>query len=232
MVVALHGLGETHDEKLGVRAWLDLYGLRTAHSRLVRPPIMRESKRLDFTDERLGEVNRELAQKAFRGLVVVCPFTPNVKTSNDPKKALDSYATWIADVVVPRARSEAVVKTDARSTALVGCSMGGAVALEIVARRPEVFGGIGLVQGAISDFTAPRHAGVIAKAVAAHGPRDVQLLTSDGDPFVAGHRTFAKELAKLGVPSELLVLPGPHDQPWLREAGAIEMLLYQDRHRI
>ena len=231
MVVALHGLGEAHDEKLGVRAWLDLYGLRSSYSRLLRPPIARQSKRADFTDSRLAEVNVELARRPFRGLVLVCPFTPNVKTFKDPNKALATYADWISDVVLPRARRGAMVKTDVASTAIVGCSMGGSVALEVVSRRPETFGGIGLVQGAVSDFTAARYAAGLAKAVAAHGPRDVHLLTSEGDPFVSGHHSFAKALTKLGVPVELRVLPGPHDQPWLREAGSIEMLLYQDRHR-
>ena len=50
LVIALHGLGESHDEELGVRAWLDLYGLKTSYTRLCRPPILRESKRNDFTD--------------------------------------------------------------------------------------------------------------------------------------------------------------------------------------
>jgi hypothetical protein len=31
------------------------------------------------------------------------------------------------------------------------------------------------------------------------------------------------------VANTLRVLPGPHDQPWLREAGTIEMLHWHDR---
>src|SRR5512139_471462 len=37
LVVALHGLGESRDPSLGIRAWLDLYGLRTSYERLVAP---------------------------------------------------------------------------------------------------------------------------------------------------------------------------------------------------
>ena len=68
-----------------------------------------------------------------------------------------------------------------------------------------------------------------SEAIDRFGPRDVHLLTSEGDPFLAGHVAFAAALTKHGVPFEKRVLPGPHDQPWLREAGTIEMLLYQDR---
>ena len=40
----------------------------------------------------------------------------------------------------------------------------------------------------------------------------------------------AKALGELGVDSELVVIPGPHNQPWLREIGTLEMLLWHDRH--
>lgn len=229
LVVALHGLGETHDEKLGAHAWLDLYGLRSAYPRLLAPPVTRTEKRVDFTDERLAEVNRSLAQRPFGGLVVVCPFTPNVKPMKDPKASLDRYAAWLIETVIPRARREARVKAGAPSTTLVGCSMGGSVALEVFSRKPEAFGGLGLVQGAVSEVNAPRWAEMLLSASKASGPRDVHLLTSEADPFVAGHRALAKALSARGVANELRVLPGPHDQPWLREAGTIEMLLYQDR---
>lgn len=231
LVVALHGLGETHDEKLGVHAWLDLYGLRAAYERLLHPPVRPVGRRGDFTDARLAEVNAALAQAPFRGLVVACPFTPNTKRMNDPARALASYAAWIADTVVPRARREAGAASSTSATTIVGCSMGGAVALEVFARRPEVFGGVGLVQGAVSAWSAPRHAAALAKAIDAAGPRDVHLLTSEEDPFLAGHRALAKELEAKKIRHELRVLPGPHDQPWLRDAGSIEMLLYQDRRR-
>ena len=33
------------------------------------------------------------------------------------------------------------------------------------------------------------------------------------------------------IANDLQILPGPHDQPWLRESGALEMLLWHDRSR-
>lgn len=230
LVVLLHGLGETGDELTGIRAWVERYGLATAYERLRRPPIARTSKRKDWTDARLSEVNAALAAKAFSGLCLVCPYTPNVNKLPDPSGSLDTYAAWITDTVLPRARKDAPVYADAARTAIDGCSLGGAVALEVFLRKPDAFGAFGGAQSAISEFRAPSHADRIAKALA-KGAKPCHLLTSESDPFLAGNKKLAAELAKKNIPCELRVLPGPHDQPWLREAGSIETLFWHDRRK-
>jgi hypothetical protein len=57
VLVLLHGLGETSSEALGVRAWIDRYGLLTSHARLARPPVGPESGRGDLTETRAHEIN-------------------------------------------------------------------------------------------------------------------------------------------------------------------------------
>lgn len=229
LVIALHGLGESTDEALGVRAWPELYGLKSSYERLKKPPVVRESKRKDFTDARLAEVNQILSTRGFRGMAVACPWTRQVSKFPDPKATYDAYTTWLMDVVIPRCRIEApAVSPDPAATTLVGCSMGGPIAFEIFSRRPESFGSVGLVQGAVSTFYVDKYSQVVADAMAAHGKRDVLLLTSGGDSFRDSHEAFKVALDKRGVPNTLLVPPGPHDQPFLRETGTIEMLLYQD----
>lgn len=229
LVVALHGLGESHDEDLGVRAWLELYGLRHAYERLRHAPILRESQRKDFTDARLDEVNRMIAAKPFRGLAVACPFTPHIDELPNPGEAYAAYAEWITTVVMPRARVEAPILADASATSIVGCSMGGPIALDVFQRHPELFGSVGLVQGAVGEYLAEKHAEMIANAATSTGPKDVLLLSSSADPYRQGHEALAKSLEKRGVPHTLLIPPGAHDQPFLREAGSIELLLYEDR---
>ncbi|AKT42776.1 uncharacterized protein CMC5_070030 [Chondromyces crocatus] len=231
LLVLLHGKGETGDERMGAWAWVERYGLGTAYDRLRRAPIARTSKRGDWTEGRLAEVNAHLAAKAFQGLVIACPYTPDVHRTSNPAASLDGYAKWLAEVVVPRARAEAPVFTETARTALDGCSLGGYVGLEAFLRRPEVFGAWGGVQSAFGAHRAPGFAERLAKAVAAVGPRDLHLLTSQGDPFLPGNQKLAAELSKKQVPCTLRVLPGPHDQPWLREAGTIEMLLWHARRR-
>src|SRR5688572_29689547 len=60
LLVLLHGLGETHDERLGAHAWVVRYGLLEAYARLRRPPVARTSRRGDFPEERLAKVNADL----------------------------------------------------------------------------------------------------------------------------------------------------------------------------
>lgn len=233
LLVLLHGLGETGDERMGVYAWLERYGLGTAYDRLRRPPVARTSRRRDFTDARLAEVNAALGARPFRGFAIACPFTQNINKAPRPAAALDEYARWIAEVVVPRARSEANAKEGPENTAIDGCSLGGFIGLEVFLRRPELFGAWGGVQAAIGAHRATSYADRIAAAVAKVGARTIgiHIETSEADPFRDANVALSKKLTEKGVVNELLISPGPHDQPWLRESGTLEMLLWHDRRR-
>src|SRR5262249_37323725 len=101
LLVLLHGLGETSDDRLGAHAWSDRYGLVTAYERLRRPPIVRTSTRADWTDARLAEVNASLAARPFRGFVVACPSMPRLAA-----REIEAYARWLVEAAIPRARSE------------------------------------------------------------------------------------------------------------------------------
>ena len=231
LLVALHGLGESGDPALGVRAWLDLYGLRTSYERLLAPPIARTSKRKDWTDGRLAEVNESLRREPFAGLAVVCPFTPNVRKMTDSAASQRKYGDWIVNDLIPAARSRAPVASTAAATAIDGCSMGGPIALETVAAHPAAFGAVGVVQPALGTARAASFAKALAAAREKNASLAIHLLTSQGDPFLAATRALAKELGARSVPHTLRVSPGPHDQPWLRETGTIEMLLFHERGR-
>lgn len=230
LLVLLHGLGETVDERMGAYAWLERYGLATSYERLRRPPVARTSKRPDLPDERAAAVNVELAGRPFRGLAIACPFTPNVQKMNRAA-ALDGYTRWLTEVVIPRARVEAPVLTDAASTGIDGASLGGYIGLEVFLRRPDAFGSWGGVQSAIVAYRAEDYAKRLADAFkkAAPKPFHLHVQTSAADPFRAANELLASLLAKKGVPRDLLILPGPHDQPWLRESGTLEMLLWHER---
>jgi enterochelin esterase-like enzyme len=229
LLILLHGLGETGDERMGAYAWVERYGLGTAYDRLRRPPVVRTSRRRDFTDVRLAELGAELSRRPFRGMAIACPFTPNVHKAAHPKAALEGYARWIAEVVIPRARKDAPVHTDAARTALNGCSLGGYIGLEVFLHRADMFGAWGGVQAALGMHRVSGFAERIAAAIAKVGPRALHLLTSEADPFRDQNVSLAAALKKKGVRVDLAILPGPHDQPWLREAGTIEMLLWHDR---
>lgn len=231
LLVALHGLGESGDPALGIRAFLDLYGLRTSYERLRAPPIERTSKRKDWTDERLAEVNASLRRRPFTGIAVLCPFTPNIRKLANPTVAQREYGEWITNELVPAARREAPVLTTAVSTSIDGCSMGGPIALETLIAHPAAFGALGVVQPALGAARAAHWARALAGAREKNDKLVIHLLSSEGDPFADATRALAKELKKLEVPHTLRIPPGPHDQPWLRETGTIEMLLFHERGR-
>jgi enterochelin esterase-like enzyme len=230
MLVLLHGLGETGNEMLGIHAWGDRYGLVRAYERLCRPPVERlYPKQSWFSDDHIARVNRSLARRPFGGVVLVCPVTPNPYKLQPAARTLDRYADWIEQTLLPAVRERAPVSDGARHTGLDGCSLGGYVGVEVFLRKPHLFGSFGGVQSAFSAPAALSYAERIAKALADIGPRPIRLGSSGSDPYAAANRAFAKKLDELGVPNELSIPPGPHNQPWLKEVGTLDMLLWHER---
>jgi predicted esterase len=224
LVVFLHGLGETVDEKLGAYAWVDKYGLGSAWQRMKRAPIERTSTRGEWTDARLAEVNAELAARPFRGFAMVCPYMPNLKGAAE----VDAYAKWIESSLLPRVRKETRVFEDVDRTYLCGVSLGGYVSLEVLVRLPHVFGAWCGLQTAIGTWAAAGYAEKIAKA-RNKAEKPMLILTSTQDHWKASSEALAAELKTRNLPHAYRVIPGPHDQPWLREAGTIESLHWLDR---
>ncbi len=221
LVVFLHGLGETTNERLGAYAWLERYGLGSAWQRLKRAPIERTSKRGEWTEARLDEVNAELEARPFRGFAMACPFMPNPRGPAD----LDGYASWIERSLLPRCRKEAHVFPDAARTSLCGVSLGGYVSLEMLTRLPHLFGACAALQTAIGMWAAPRYAEKIARSP----DKAMLVLTSTLDQWRSSSEALAAALGAKNIAATFRVVPGPHDQPWLREAGTIEALHWLDR---
>lgn len=231
LLVALHGLGETGDERTGAHAWLERYGLGEAYRRLLSPPVERVTKHPYWAPGRLEQVNGLLAKRPFGGIAVACPYTPNVYKAPNRKGMLDDYADWLVDVVLPRARAEAPVRTRVADTSLDGCSLGGYVGMEVFLRKAEQFGAWGSVQGALGQHRVAGYAERLARLVNRVGPRPIHLQTSSADVFRKVNEQLARHLGERGVPHELLVGRGPHNQPWLRDEGTLEMLLWHERAR-
>ncbi len=235
LLVLLHGLGETWDQGVGAFAWVERYGLGNAYARLRRAPITRTSRQGSLLpDARLAELNASLAARPFRGVAIACPYTPNIARQPDPAAALDTYASWLAEVVVPRARREAPVFADAAHTSLDGVSLGGYLGIEVFCRKPEVFGALGCVQSAMSAHRIPgyaeRIAAIHAAAIKAGRPAPMfHIETTTSDPMHDLNLAFSNELTRRGVANDFVVLSGQHDQTFLRESGSMEMLLWHDR---
>jgi len=85
------------------------------------------------------------------------------------------------------------------------------------------------VQSAITEGNSARYAERLATALDGIAPKRIHIETSREDVFRKGNERLSAELDKRGIKNDLLVIPGWHDQPWLREAGTVEMLLWHDR---
>jgi enterochelin esterase-like enzyme len=230
LLVLLHGLGETGNELLGIHAWGERYGLVSSYERLKHAPLGRTlEKQRYLTDERLATLNASLAKRPFRGLAIACPVTPNPYKLQPAARTLDRYADWLAETLLPAVRKLGPVATDAEHTGLDGCSLGGYVGVEVFLRKPELFGAFGGVQSAFGAPAARQYAERIAQAIRRVGPRAVRIGSSTQDPYRTANEAFSDRLSELGVPHVLGVLPGPHNQPWLREVGTLDMLLWHDR---
>ncbi|HVU05688.1 MAG TPA: alpha/beta hydrolase-fold protein [Polyangiaceae bacterium] len=229
ILLLFHGLGETGDPKIGVRAWADRYGLVTADARLRHAPLSLAKPNRYVSEDRLARINGELGASPYRGAVLVCPFTPNIHKLPSEAQALDRLAEWTESTLLPAVRAQAPCREDPGGVSIDGCSLGGYMALGVFLRKPELFGAVGSVQPAIGEKIAPLYADLLKHAVEKAGPRSIHIETSSWDPELPSHQALSERLRALRVPHDYTVLPGGHDQIFLKEIGTLEMLLWHDR---
>jgi hypothetical protein len=85
VLVALHGRGETRKgPDRWSRGWLDDYALGRAIERLGSPPLEPKDLESLVTKERLTTLNRALVETPYQGLVIACPYMPDVLRGDAP----------------------------------------------------------------------------------------------------------------------------------------------------
>jgi enterochelin esterase-like enzyme len=227
-LLLFHGLGESTDEQVGIHAWQTRYGLEQSDARLRHPPIALAPDEREFIEPaELAGLDARLIEKPFSGLIVICPFTPNPRRQRQPERVLDRYSEWIEHSLLPVARAHAPLDA-ARGLGVDGCSMGGYVAAEVFARKPHLFRSFGVVQPAVAEDRAAGYASHLARAQSSQSLRGIHLQTSTRDPYRGAVDALARHLKRQGVRFTLDVLPGPHDQRWLRATGTLVMLAWHD----
>jgi len=228
LLVALGGLGETRRGlAAGAAGWVEDYWLDRTLKRLAAPPLTRA----DFQDlvdpARLAAINASLAARPYRGLVVACPFTPDLWT----QRSLDTvgpFARFLVERLLPRVRAEAPTLRAAASTGIDGVSLGGRLSLLAALEQPGAFGAVGVTQGAFHPDEVPEVTRRTAAARSRGGFR-LRLLTSDRDFYREALEELDVALVEAEVAHDHLDVPGPHGYPFNRGPGAIEMLLWHDR---
>lgn len=229
VLIALHGRGEANKgPALGVMGWPRDYELLRAIERICAPPLTEADYQGFFDRARLEATNTSLVANPFKGLIVVCPYLPDVDLHKAVAPARD-YARYLLEGVLPRVRAELPALSSAAATGIDGVSLGGAISLRVGTTRAESFGAVGSLQAALSDDQIPEFTKLASAARSQNPHLKLRLLTSSDDYFRAaiGHLSGAWKQA--GISHEFVEVPGPHDYPFNRGPGAIEMLLWHDR---
>lgn len=230
LLIALHGRGESNQGlRVGAWGWVHDYWLDRAIMNLRRPSLDSASL-LGLTDEsQLQRLNGSLAATPFRGLVIACPYTPDI-LSEPSLAAAEPFAQFVQDALLPRMRAEFPVDPARSATGIDGVSLGGRLALLTAWARPRLFGAVGTLQAAIRGSEIAALVERARKAMPhAEGPLPVRLLTSQGDPFRLPLQALANGMQEAGLTVTYQVVPGPHDYEFNRGPGGHEMLLWHDR---
>jgi len=230
VLIAMHGRGEAFKGPArGSYGWILDYGLLNAIRRLHAPPLSQDDLEKLGNEERLEHINASLTKRPYRGLIVVCPYTPDILAGDKPFSAAEPLTRFLVDELLPRVFRETPALGNSESTGLDGVSLGGRASLLVGLERPEKFGAVAALQAAFDSADAPE---LVRRAKAARSKNPklaLRLLTSDGDFFLGSTKNISKAFTDAGVEHDLVVIPGPHDYVFNRGPGVYEMLLFHDR---
>jgi hypothetical protein len=228
VLVALHGRGESVKPPAeGAMGWPRDYAMVRAYDRLKSPPL-READYEGIVDpSRMAEANASLAQRPFGGLVVACPFLPDVRPATTGDIA--DYSRFLVNVLLPRVRAETPALSAPEATGIDGVSLGGAAALRVGLTCPETFGAVGGIQPALSEGQNAEWTTLAEGARSRRPGMRLRLVTSHEDYFHDAIVGVSRAWTAGGVAHDFADVPGPHDYIFNRGPGSIELLLWHDR---
>ena len=97
VLLTMHGRGEAmKGPERGARGWVDDYELSHVIQRLAKPPLTRDDFKSFVKGERLARLNAALLEHPYRGMVIVCPYTPDMLTGDDPFGKAPPLADYVA----------------------------------------------------------------------------------------------------------------------------------------
>lgn len=230
LLIALHGRGEALKGPVrGARGWVDDYALMRAMQRLAAPPLTVNDFEGIVASERLDSLNAALKQQPYQGLVVLCPYTPDLLAGDKPFESVQPYARFIVEELLQKARRELPVLTNPEATGIDGVSLGGRVGFLTGLFAAEHFHTVAGLQAAFDSDDAVALGRLGDAAYRRNRSIRFRLLTSDRDYFIAANHAIASEYQLRHLPMRLRLVPGPHDYIFNRGPGSIEMLFFHDR---
>lgn len=229
-LVALHGRGEAmKGSERGARGWVDDYAMLRAMQRLAQPPLTSSDFEGFVRPKRLERLNVALQKEPYRGLVVLCPYTPDMLAGNKPFERARPYTQFLVETLLPRAKRDLPILGTPETTGIDGVSLGGRVGFLSGLYAAEHFGAVAGLQAAFDSSDAVALGRLGDDAFRRNRGIRFRLLTSDRDYFIDANQAIAAEYERRGLPIQYLLVPGPHDYVFNRGPGSIEMLFFHDR---
>ena len=230
VLVAFHGRGESQKgSRRGARGWFEDYELGRAIARLGQPPLSKGDFQGYVSDARLEQLNADLHQRPYAGLIVVCPFLPDVLKGAAAFVEMEPLGRFIVEELLPRVYDKTPALGTSRSTGVDGVSLGGRAALLVGLGRPLAFGSVGAIQAALDAKEIARFVELALRARAQNPQLALRLLTSDEDYFLAQNVALSAALTERALPHQLMRALGTHSYRFNRGPGGLEMLLFHDR---
>lgn len=227
VLVALHGRGEAFKGPArGARGWIDDYGLPRALERLAQPPLVADDYAGEVDPERLRALNQRLAEAPYAGLIVVCPYTPDILAGRRAFSAAEPLAAFIVDQLLPQVFRDTPALNEPRSVGIDGVSLGGRAALLVGFERPKSFGVVASLQAALDVSEIAPLVTRARRAREANPDLVLRLLTSDGDYFVREIQALSTALRAAEVVHSFVRVRGDHSYEFNRGPGVFEMLTF------
>lgn len=229
VLVALHGRGEAFKgPERGARGWIDDYGLTRALAHLKAPPLVAGDFGNMVEAHRLAQLNRELEKSPYAGLVIVCPYTPDILAGARAFSAARPLAEFIVDRLLPRVLSETPADPNPSKIAIDGVSLGGRASLLVGLERPKSFGVVGALQAAIDQKEIAPLVERARRARQANPALTLRLLTSRRDYFLREVSLLSDALTQAGIPHLFSVVQGDHSYEFNRGPGVYELLTFHN----
>ncbi|MFO0613136.1 MAG: alpha/beta hydrolase-fold protein [Polyangiaceae bacterium] len=226
-IIALHGKGEsTKGLEGGAKGWQKDYELGRIHEKLLGGPIKSEDVKGFLGPKRLAKINASLSANPYSGLVVACPYAPNLGKPKEDE--VQPYARFLISTLLPKVSEATGAPRDRARTGIDGVSMGGRLALLVGLSHPEVFSSVGALQPQIEVKDAEWLADLALRANQNHKV-SLRLVSSDDDPFLDSVKAFSAALDAVGVAHQKVITAGPHDYIWNKGPGGCEMLVFHER---
>lgn len=227
VLIALHGRGEAlKGPARGAAGWPDDYGMIRAFERLRSPPLVRGDLAGLVDDARLEAMNTTLRRDGFRGLIVACPYVPDLDLTST--KEIERYGRAVMEILLPRVRAETPAIATAAATGIDGVSLGGIVALRVGLGHATDLGAVGALQPAIGEAQTSELTLLARAARGRNAALGLRLVTSTDDVYRHPTEALSQAWTRAGLQHEFACVPGPHDYVFNRGPGVYELLAWHD----